>query len=123
MSLIEERRAARLEVEQAENVLLAADERIKQTAAARRTGDAALTMTPPATALRRTPDRAVTLDILWVAEAISDARSVGWRTCIEVWQPLLDYVNNHPAGHRNALDDVVTDERLRKILYDALEHL
>jgi len=120
VSLIEERRAARQAVEDAENVLLAADERIQQGERARPGGRPAPGMAPPRA---RSSSHAVTLNILWVAEAISDARQVGWRTCIEVWQPLLDFVNNHPRGHREALDEVVSDPTLRKILYDALEQL
>lgn len=120
MSVIDDRRKARQAVDQAENVLIAADERMGHgTPAGRRRPE----MTAPPEAVAAQPDRAVTLDVLWVAEAITEARQFGWRTCIEVWQGLIDYVNQHPAGHRHALDEVVTDDRLRKILYDALEAL
>jgi hypothetical protein len=117
MNEIEKRRRARQAISAADDYIVEIDKRM-------RAGNGRARDVPPLepTAEQIAADRmqAITLNVEWVSAALNHSRSEGWGSCIDAWQDLIDYANNHPLGHRQAFDDVVTDATLRKVLYDAI---
>lgn len=118
MNLIEQRRRQRQAIDSAENVITEVDRQMRKDP--RRDS-------PPMEATRAqlaaNPQQAITLNVEWVHEALDHTRADGWRSCLAVFQSLVDYANKHPEGYRNAFDEVVTDPDLRAILRDALDAL
>ena len=122
-TVIEERRRARRGIEVAERRIEDAEKMLaeKRKRFGGRDGAPAPMEVPDGA-----PDeQSITLNIAWVGDAIDDARSGGFRQCMEIVQPLLDYANAHGRGDgkdwREAFDLSVSDAGLRELLVTMLD--
>ncbi len=118
MNELERRRRQREQIERAEHQLEVADKQM-------RTGNRRNVppLEPTAEQLAVSPTQAITLNVEWIAAAMSHTRSEGYGAALSAFQPLVDYANQHPLGHRQAFDEAVTDPALRELLYTALDRI
>lgn len=120
MNEIERRKKARQVIEQSENVIAEIDRAMRRTSTS---ANPAPPLQPTERQLAENPQQAITLNVEWVGEALNNAHGRGWGACRDIWQPFMTWTNAHPASHRAALDEVVTDPELRTILYAALDSM
>ena len=116
MTPIEQRRRQRDSIARADEAI---DETDKRMSAGGLRGIPPMLATPEQ--LAENPQQAITLNVEWVSAALNFTRAEGWSACIDVWQSLIDYANEHPEDWRDAFNEVVTDPALREILRDALD--